>query len=73
MRRHATSGRLHPLTSANQASGHYQPCDRAFKTNEDRLLLVGPEMASVLATIITRLRADNCSTVLLTNHYDPYE
>jgi site-specific recombinase XerD len=43
------------------------------KNNEERLLLVGPELASVLATIITRLRNDNGGTVPLTTRYDPYE
>ncbi len=43
------------------------------KANEERLLLVGPELASVLATIITRLRAENGGTVALTTRYDPYE
>ena len=43
------------------------------KANEERLLLVGPELASVLATIITRLRAENGGTVPLTTRYDPYE
>jgi site-specific recombinase XerD len=43
------------------------------KSNEERLLLVGPELASVLATIITRLRNDNGGTVPLTTRYDPYE
>ena len=43
------------------------------KSNEERLLLVGPELASVLATIITRLRADNDGTVPLTRRYDYYQ
>jgi site-specific recombinase XerD len=43
------------------------------KTNEERLLLVGPEPASVLATIITRLRKQNSGTVPLTRRYDHYE
>ncbi|MCK2238964.1 MULTISPECIES: hypothetical protein [unclassified Crossiella] len=33
------------------------------KSNEERLLLVGPELASVLATVITRLRTENGGTV----------
>lgn len=43
------------------------------KANEERLLLVGPELASVLAGIITRLRNENGGTVALTARYDPYE
>lgn len=43
------------------------------KTNEERLLLVGPEPASVLATTITRLRKQNSGTVPLTRRYDHYE
>lgn len=43
------------------------------KSNEERLLLVSPELASVLATIITRLRADNDGTVPLSARYDPHE
>lgn len=43
------------------------------KGNEERLLLVGPELASVLATIITRLRRENGGTVPLTSRYDGYE
>ncbi|MGH3688462.1 MAG: tyrosine-type recombinase/integrase [Pseudonocardiaceae bacterium] len=43
------------------------------KANEERLLLVGPELASVLATIITRLRTDTGGNVPLTTRYDPYE
>ncbi|SFW87052.1 tyrosine-type recombinase/integrase [Amycolatopsis australiensis] len=43
------------------------------KSNEERLLLVGPELASVLATIITRLRRRNGGTVPLTGRYDTTE
>ncbi|WP_405987914.1 site-specific integrase [Streptomyces sp. NBC_00986] len=43
------------------------------KTNEERLLLVSPELASVLATVITRLRKDNGSKVPLVARYDPSE
>lgn len=43
------------------------------KSNEERLLLIGPELASVLATIITRLRNANDGTVPLTARYDPHE
>jgi site-specific recombinase XerC len=43
------------------------------KCNEERLLLVGPELASVLATVITRLRNENGGTVPLTTRYDPHE
>lgn len=41
------------------------------KSNEERLLLVGPELASVLATVISRLRNDN--VVPLVARYDPHE
>jgi site-specific recombinase XerD len=41
------------------------------KTNEERLLLISPELASVLATIITRLRRANGGTVPLVARYDP--
>ncbi len=43
------------------------------KTNEERLLLVGPELATVMATIITRLHTQNGGTIPLTRHYDGYE
>lgn len=43
------------------------------KGNEERLLLVSPELASVLATIITRLRSQNGGTVPLVARYDPHE
>ncbi|WIX85715.1 site-specific integrase [Amycolatopsis sp. DG1A-15b] len=43
------------------------------KSNEERLLLVGPELASVLATVITRLRRQNGGTVPLTRRYDPHD
>jgi hypothetical protein len=43
------------------------------KVNEERLLLVSPELASVLAAIISRLRAANGGTVPLVARYDPHE
>jgi site-specific recombinase XerD len=43
------------------------------KSNEERLLLVDPELASVLATIITRLRSENGGSVPLTVRYDHHE
>lgn len=43
------------------------------KVNEERLLLVSPELASVLATIIKRLRSDGDGTVPLVARYDSYE
>ena len=43
------------------------------KSNEERLLLVSPELASVLATVITRLRDDNDGTVPLVARYDHHE
>jgi site-specific recombinase XerD len=43
------------------------------KTNEERLLLVSPELANVLATIITRLRNENGGTIPLTARYDRHE
>ncbi|OHV43683.1 tyrosine-type recombinase/integrase [Pseudofrankia sp. BMG5.36] len=43
------------------------------KSNEERLLLVSPELASVLATIVTRLRADSGGTIPLTIRYDANE
>jgi Phage integrase family len=43
------------------------------KSNEERLLLVDPELASVLAAIITRLRAGNGGTVPLVARYDHHE
>ena len=43
------------------------------KSNEERLLLVDPELASVLATVITRLRAGNDGTVPLVARYDHHE
>ncbi|WP_033247105.1 tyrosine-type recombinase/integrase [Nocardia carnea] len=43
------------------------------KGNEERLLLVSPELADVLAAIISRLRARNGGVVPLTARYDPHE
>ncbi|MGD2424874.1 tyrosine-type recombinase/integrase [Mycolicibacterium llatzerense] len=43
------------------------------KSNEERLLLVSPELASVLATVITRLRHDNGGSIPLTKRYDNKE
>ncbi|WP_280444853.1 tyrosine-type recombinase/integrase [Nocardia brasiliensis] len=43
------------------------------KTNEERLLLVSPELASVLATIISRLRRGNGGLVPLSARYDGHE
>jgi site-specific recombinase XerD len=43
------------------------------KSNEERLLLVSPELASALAAIITRLRNDNDGAVPLVARYDASE
>lgn len=43
------------------------------KSNEERLLLVSPELANVFAAIITRLRNANGGTVPLTARYDSHE
>ncbi|WP_410570713.1 tyrosine-type recombinase/integrase [Amycolatopsis sp. cmx-4-61] len=43
------------------------------KSNEERLLLVSPELASVLATIINRIRGQNDGIVPLVARYDSYE
>jgi integrase len=43
------------------------------KSNEERLLLVSPELASVLATVITRLRSANSGIVPLVARYDAHE
>jgi integrase len=43
------------------------------KSNEERLLLVSPELASVLAGIISRLRRHNGGSVPLVARYDPHE
>jgi len=43
------------------------------KSNEERLLLVDPELASVLATVITRVRAGNDGAVPLVVRYDHHE
>lgn len=40
------------------------------KSNEERLLLVSPELASVLSTIISRLRDLNGGSIPLTSRYD---
>ncbi|MGW1089228.1 tyrosine-type recombinase/integrase [Streptomyces sp. NPDC002596] len=42
------------------------------KSNEERLLLVTPELASVLATVVCRIRDDN-GRVPLAARYDPHE
>lgn len=43
------------------------------KNDQERLLLVGPDLASVLATIISRLRDTNSGSVPLTRLYDRHE
>lgn len=43
------------------------------KINEERLLLVSPELASVLASIVSRLRADNDGRVPTVSRWDPHE
>ncbi len=43
------------------------------KSNEERVLLVSPELASVLATVISRLRDDNDGTVPSLIRVDQYE
>lgn len=43
------------------------------KSNEERLLLVSPELASALATIITRLRTAHGGAIPLVGRYDPHE
>jgi site-specific recombinase XerD len=43
------------------------------KSNEERLLLISPELASALATVITRLRARHGGMVPLVTRYDGYE
>lgn len=43
------------------------------KSNEERLLLISPELASVFATIITRHRRHHGGTVPLVSRYDGYE
>lgn len=43
------------------------------KSDQERLLLVSPELASVLATIVTRLRRDNGGAVPLVARYDDHE
>jgi site-specific recombinase XerD len=43
------------------------------KSNEERLLLISPELASVLATVISRLRRDNGGAVPPVARYDPHE
>jgi site-specific recombinase XerD len=43
------------------------------KSNEERLLLVSPELASVLASIVNRLRGDNNGSIPLEPRYDPQE
>jgi site-specific recombinase XerD len=43
------------------------------KNDQERLLLISPELASVLATIISRLRAANGGTIPLVSQYDRLE
>lgn len=43
------------------------------KSNEERLLLVSPELASVLAAVVKRQRDDNDGTIRLVARYDPHE
>ncbi|MGI8814196.1 MAG: tyrosine-type recombinase/integrase, partial [Pseudonocardia sp.] len=44
-----------------------------LESDQERLLLVSPELASVLATIISRLRNTNSGVVPLTSQYDRHE
>lgn len=60
--RMADSGKLVPLLQIVPS-----------KNNQERLLLVSPELASVLATIITRLRNSNGGTIPMTSRYDTHE
>lgn len=43
------------------------------KSNQERLLLVSPELANVLAAIIIRLRQENAGAIPLTRRYDRHE
>ena len=43
------------------------------KANQERLLLVGPELANVLATMVTRLRRQSSGAIPLTPRYDKNE
>lgn len=43
------------------------------KSNEERLLLISPELASVLALIVKRLRDQNNGTIPLVARYDAHE
>ena len=43
------------------------------KNDEERVLLIGPELANVLAAIITRLRQRHGGKVPAVSRYDPYE
>jgi site-specific recombinase XerD len=43
------------------------------KSNQERLLLISPELANVLAAIIIRLRQENGGTIPLTRRYDRHE
>jgi integrase len=61
------------LPTARHRRSRAAVTDRPSKGNEERLLLVSPELASVLATVITRLRAGNAGTVPLVARYDQHE
>jgi integrase len=43
------------------------------KTDEERLLLVSPELASVLASVVKRLRDSGNGSIPLVSRYDPHE
>ncbi|WP_260850621.1 site-specific integrase [Rhodococcus sp. WB9] len=43
------------------------------KSNQERLLLVSPELANVLATVIARLRHNNNGTIPLVPRFDSHE
>jgi integrase len=43
------------------------------KSDEERMLLVSPELASVLAAVVKRLRDDNNGSIRLVARYDPHE
>jgi site-specific recombinase XerD len=43
------------------------------KNSEERLLLVSPELANVLAAVVSRVRSQNNGTIPAISRYDPYE
>lgn len=71
----ARAGETPTITGATSTGGEVVPLLQIVpsKNAEERLLLVSPELASVLASILTRLRRDSGGRVPLVAQWDVHE